>query len=101
MHLSRFCEVRYCVVRHVGFLLGEGRAAGDAAVLPHTIAQVLRLLRRPLADADMLALCFERLESHGHPVGIPEQETELEGDLFEALTVMFVEPVRSERARRA
>ena len=101
MHLSRFCEVRYCIVRHVGFLLGEGRAAGDAAVRPQTIAQVLRLLRRPLPDADMLALCFERLESHGHPVGMPDPETELEGDLFEALTVMFLEPVRSERARRA
>jgi hypothetical protein len=24
VHLSRFCEVRYCIVRHVGFLIGEG-----------------------------------------------------------------------------
>ena len=22
VHLSRFCEVRYCIVRHVGFLIG-------------------------------------------------------------------------------
>ena len=98
VHLSRFCEVRYCIVRHVGFLIGEGRPAGDASVLPQTIEQVLTLLRRPLPDADGLARCFERLESHGHPVEIPDPETQLEGDLFDALTVMFVEPVRSERA---
>ena len=30
VHLSRFCEIRYCIVRHVGFLVGEGRPAGDA-----------------------------------------------------------------------
>ena len=28
VHLSRFCEIRYCIVRHVGFLIGEGRPAG-------------------------------------------------------------------------
>ena len=27
--LSRFCPVRYCVVRHCGFLMGYGQAAGD------------------------------------------------------------------------
>ena len=29
VYLSRFCEVRYCIVRHCGFLLGFGHAAGD------------------------------------------------------------------------
>jgi hypothetical protein len=29
VYLSRFCEVRYCVTRHCGFLLGLRRAAGD------------------------------------------------------------------------
>ena len=43
VHLSRFCTVRYCIVRHVGFLIGEGRPAGDASVLPNTIEQVLTL----------------------------------------------------------
>src|SRR3982075_1812527 len=37
--LSRFCPVRYCIVRHVGFLLGggHGRPAGDAAAGTQTI----------------------------------------------------------------
>ena len=47
--LSRFCPMRYCIVRHVGFLLGHGHghAAGDAAAIPQTIDEVVRLLRRP------------------------------------------------------
>ena len=47
--LSRFCPMRYCIVRHVGFLLGgdHGRSAGDAAAVPQTVADVVRLLRRP------------------------------------------------------
>jgi len=101
VHLSRFCEARYCIVRHVGFLIGKGNPAGDASVLPQTVAEVLALLRRPLPDADGLARCFERLESHGQPLEIPDPETQLEGDLFDALTVAFVEPARSARARQA
>ena len=96
VHLSRFCEVRYCIVRHVGFLIGEGHPAGDASALPQTIEQVLTVLRRPLPDADGLSHCFQRLESYEQPVEMPEPETQLEGDLFDALTIMFVEPhVRS------
>jgi hypothetical protein len=34
VHLSRFCEIRYCIVRHVGFLIGQGRPAGDADADP-------------------------------------------------------------------
>jgi hypothetical protein len=47
--LPRFCPMRYCIVRHVGFLLGHGhgRAAGDAAAAPQTIDEIFRLLRRP------------------------------------------------------
>ena len=32
VHLSRFCAVRYCIARHVGFLVGLGRPAGDRTV---------------------------------------------------------------------
>src|SRR3984957_5370504 len=47
--LSRFCPMRYCIVRHVGFLLGHahGRAAGDASAQPQTMDEVITLLRRP------------------------------------------------------
>ncbi len=45
--LSRLCPVRYCIVRHVGFLLGNGRPAGDARAPTHGIVDVVRLLKRP------------------------------------------------------
>src|SRR3954462_13839988 len=47
VHLSRFCASRYCIARHVGFLVGLGRPAGDATVRPQSVAEVVDLLRRP------------------------------------------------------
>jgi two-component sensor histidine kinase/PAS domain-containing protein len=101
VHLSRFCEVRYCVIRHVGFLIGQGRPAGDPNARPETIKQALTLLQRPLPDADALEVVFARLESHEEPAKIPAPGTQAEHDLFDALTVMFLEPLRWERAREA
>ncbi len=101
VHLSRFCEVRYCIVRHVGFLIGEGWPAGDPKVRPQTIDQVIALLQRSLPDAHALAGVFDRLESHEEPSDIPAPETQAEYDLFDALTVMFLEPYRWGRARQA
>src|SRR5215468_6836638 len=101
VHLARFCEVRYCIVRHVGFLIGEGRPAGDPKATPQTIEQVITLVERPLPDANALAELFARLESHEEPKDIPAPDTQAEYDLFDALTVMFLEPLRWGRAREA
>ena len=101
VHLSRFCETRYCIVRHVGFLIGEGRPAGDAGALPNTIEQVLRLLKQPVTSAEKLERAVIQLESQPQSWAIPEPETQLERDLFDALTVLFVAPRRAARARSA
>jgi signal transduction histidine kinase len=101
VHLSRFCETRYCIVRHVGFLIGKGRPAGDADALPQSVAQVLQLLGKPLPDADRLERAIFRLESQRRPAAIPDPETALEHDLFDVLTLVFVAPRSAERARRA
>ena len=101
VHLSRFCEVRYCIVRHVGFLIGEGRPAGDPKARPETVEQVIALVQRPLPDANALAEVFARLESHEEPRDIPAPGTQAEFDLFDAVTVMFLEPLRWGRARDA
>lgn len=47
IHLSRFCAVRYCIARHVGFLVGLGRPAGDPTVRTQSVTDVVKLLRRP------------------------------------------------------
>jgi hypothetical protein len=57
VYLSRFCSVRYCIARHLGFLVGLGHPAGDARCTPQTVEAVLPLLRRQLAQgAEMLPL---------------------------------------------
>jgi hypothetical protein len=45
VYLSLFCRVRYCIARHIGFLVGLGRPAGDPECLPQSIEDVLPLLR--------------------------------------------------------
>jgi hypothetical protein len=71
VYLSRFCEVRYCITRHCGFLLGLGRAAGDPDAQAMTITQVIRLLQRPVPDDGSLRpplngrLRKRRLDSRG------------------------------------
>ena len=45
--LSRFCQVRYCIVRHCGFLVGYGHSSGDPSAAAQTIEQALKLLKVP------------------------------------------------------
>jgi signal transduction histidine kinase len=102
--LSRFCPMRYCIVRHVGFLLGGdlGHAAGDASAVPQTIQQVVRLLRRPTPWQRDMSEVYGRLEAvTPGTVAWPEADDALEDALFACAAVMFLEPARSERARTA
>ena len=43
VYLSRFCEVSYCIARHVGFLVGYGYPAGDSSCLPQKVEAILPL----------------------------------------------------------
>jgi len=102
--LSRFCPMRYCIVRHVGFLLGHshGRAAGDTVAVPQTIDEIVRLLRRPSPWQREMGEVYALLEGLTAPIDTwPGSGSELEDAIFACAAVMFVEPVRSERARRA
>ena len=101
VHLSRFCEIRYCIVRHVGFLIGQGRPAGDADAGPETVEQVIEMLRRPLPEGAALTSIFERLERVSLGGRLPEPRTQCETDLFDALTIMFLSPRAAGRARAA
>src|SRR5215471_16614900 len=85
VYLSRFCAVRYCIVRHVGFLIGKGRPAGDTTAVPETIEQVIELLNRPARCAGALEQALSRLEALIGLASIPAPRTELESDLFDAL----------------
>ena len=101
VHLSRFCEIRYCIVRHVGFLIGQGRPAGDADAALETVDQVIEMLRRPVPEGTALTEVLERLEQVSFGGRLPEPRTQNEADLFDALTIMFLSPRHSVRARAA
>ena len=102
--LSRFCPMRYCIVRHVGFLLGEGhgRAAGDANAEPQTLDQVITLLRRPSPWKRDMTQVYASLEASPRSIEPwPAAGSQLEDEVFACAAVMFVEPARSDCARRA
>jgi Histidine kinase len=101
VYLSRFCEVRYCITRHCGFLLGLGRSAGapDAPVM--TVAQVIRLLKRPVPSEEYAAAALARLEAVAEPIDWPWPETSHDDDLLTSATVLFLQPARAGRAKRA
>lgn len=101
VYLSRFCAIRYCIIRHSGFLMGYGHPAGDATAVPETIEQVLKLLKRSAPDVVNMDMVYRRLHSLKTAIEIPEPETETEADLFDALAIMFVEPRKAEKARIA
>jgi two-component sensor histidine kinase len=101
VYLSRFCEVRYCITRHCGFLLGLGRAAGDPGAPVMTITQVIHLLRRPIPTDERAGVAFARLEALAEPIDWPSPETSHDDDLLTAATVLFLRPARAGRAKRA
>ena len=101
VHLSRFCEIRYCIVRHVGFLIGQGRPAGDAGAEAETVEQVVEMLGRPLPEGPALAAVVDRLQNVCLNDRLPEPRTECEADLIDALTIMFLSPRGSAPARAA
>jgi hypothetical protein len=100
VYLSRFCEVRYCITRHCGFLLGLGRAAGDPGAQAMTITQVIRLLQRPVPNDECVSAALSRFEAVAEPIDWPSAETSNDDDLFALATVLF-QPARAERAKRA
>ncbi|MCJ2061743.1 response regulator [Methylobacterium sp. J-088] len=100
VHLSRFCEVRYCIVRHVGFLVGHGYPAGDAECEPQAIAHAMAMLRRPIPGEAGFERAMARPEAETFTEAMPSPGSQREADLFDALTVIFLEPLRSLPARR-
>ena len=102
--LSRYCPTRYCIVRHVGFLLGDdhGRSSGDPAVERQSVEDVVRLLKQPSPWQRDMAPVYEVLEGLNAPLEIwPAADSLYEDAIFACASIMFAEPARSERARHA
>ncbi|WP_424934526.1 sensor histidine kinase [Amaricoccus macauensis] len=101
VHLSRFCRARYCIVRHVGFLVGEGNVAGTPDVPAQSVDEVIKLLQYPvLPEEDGLSAIVARVEARPG-AGAPLAGSGLERDVFALAALLFVEPLMAERARKA
>jgi two-component sensor histidine kinase len=100
VYLSRFCEARYCIVRHCAFLVGYGHSSGDPAAPRQTVEQAIRLLKAPSPWQRDVEAVLAVLEA-GPQADWPDPETDLEDRLFCAATMVFVEPGRAKRALHA
>jgi signal transduction histidine kinase len=92
VYLSRFCDVRYCVVRHLGFLIGLGRPAGDDQAPVQTIEQAVRLLGRPLARGENILPHIELCTSCDAPLAeLPPPGSELDEAIFTCAAHVFLQ----------
>src|SRR3984957_754710 len=83
VHLSRFCAVRYCIARHVGFLVGLGHPAGDPTSSAQSVADVVQLLRRPFPRGQELQPCLSLCAACPAPiVDMPIADTPMEDAIF-------------------
>ena len=83
IHLSRFCPVRYCIARHVGFLLGIGRLFSDPTVPTQNVDDVVRLLRRSFPRGPDLNSCLSLCADCPAPMAeMPASDSELEKAVF-------------------
>jgi PAS domain S-box-containing protein len=83
VHLSRFCAVRYCIARHVGFLVGLGRPAGDPSVRAQSVTDVVKLLRRPFPRGKELRSRLSLCAACPAPIReMPMPDTQMEDAIF-------------------
>lgn len=91
VYLSRFCAVRYCIARHVGFLVGLGHPAGDPTVQTHSVRDVVQLLRRPLPRGPELQSVLSLSAASPAPLAeVPAANTEMEDTVFVLATHVFL-----------
>ena len=99
--LSRFCQVRYCIVRHCGFLVGYGYASGDDSTARQTIEQALKLLKATPPWRRPLEPIYEGLEASSTVIDWPDPDSDAEDWIFAMSALIFVEPTKFERAQQA
>lgn len=92
VRLSRFCAVRYCIARHVGFLVGLGRPSGDARTRAQSVAEVVQLLRGSFPRGSELQLCLSLCASCPAPlVEIPRPGSQIEAAIFALASHVFLQ----------
>jgi PAS domain S-box-containing protein len=91
VHLSRFCAVRYCIARHVGFLVGLGRPAGDPTAPAQGVVDVVKLLQRPFPRATELQSRLSFCATCPAPLAeMPSSDTQMEDAVFVLAAHVFL-----------
>ena len=102
VYVSRFCEVRYCIARHVGFLVGLGRPAGDPDCPVQSIDDVVALIRRPLPRGAGLRPALAQCESlESQLIEWPEPDSAIEQAIFACATHVFLQSPDATRSLEA
>lgn len=102
VYLSRFCAARYCVIRHVGFLLGLGYPAGDRTATPQSVEEVMTLLHYlPPHAAHLQGALQVLLAAPAALTSLPQTGEPIERALFMACGAIALAPERNQRARDA
>jgi PAS domain S-box-containing protein len=92
VHLSRFCAVRYCIARHVGFLVGLGFSAGDKDARSHSLVEVVKLLRRPIPRGPEIEKCLSLCAAYETPLTeMPSGDTQIEQAIFALAAHVFLQ----------
>ncbi|MDQ8184773.1 PAS domain S-box protein [Pelagicoccus sp. SDUM812002] len=92
VYLSRFCEVRYCIARHVGFLIGMGNPSGDTDCTAETVEHVIDLIRSPLPRDEDLAACLQLLDVLDEPYDdLPETRSPEEEAILACASHVFLQ----------
>lgn len=92
VHLSRFCAVRYCIARHLGFLAGLGHASGDPQAPVQTVEEIVQLLQRPFPSSPSLSRYVALVDAVSEPLSsMPESGTEMEEAIFALATHVFLQ----------
>src|SRR5690242_6314023 len=99
VQLSRFCVVRYCIARHVGFLIGLGRPSGDQKVQVQQVEDVVRLLQRTLPRGRELDFRISLCESCPSPLNdLPGPDTQMEEAIFALASHVFLQTEDGKRS---
>jgi hypothetical protein len=96
VHLSRFCEVRYCLGRHLCFLVGLGNSSGDPRAKPLSIQEAVGLLRPAFTPHLNAERHLEYLRGVVGPLPLDiKADSDIETSLFALCTAIFVNPSKA------
>ncbi|WP_166819864.1 PAS domain S-box protein [Thalassoroseus pseudoceratinae] len=98
VYLSQFCKVRYCISRHVGFLIGLGRPSGDKESPQATIEETVRLIQRPVPKGEALVPHIEFCQTRETPLPeMPETGSFAEETIFACAAHVFLQTADASR----